>query len=83
MGKIHNSLAEALEEHKGQILSSQQIKGLVLQMFPNIMKSSIVVKDHAKPFYTIAPNCSVCVNDESKRLLDWLEWGQYKVRHYS
>ena len=82
MSKIHDFIAEAIKEHKGQILSYTQIRELVLRKFSNTVELSVVVKDHAKPWYPKASNCSICVNSESKRLLDWLGKGRYMVRHY-
>ena len=75
-------MAEALQDHKDQILRPRQIIGLVLAKFPHTVKDSIQVKDHEKPWYPRAPVCSVCRNDESNRLLDQVGWEQYKVRNY-
>ena len=82
MAKVHELLAEALNDRIGKVLSNKEIIELTLRKFPGVVKeSSIVIKDHAKPSYPHAPNCR-CVDDDTKRLFDWLGRGRYRVRTY-
>ena len=80
MAELHDQLVEVLRDHRGQIMTRQQIIELVQAKFPDKSEDSIQIKDHAKPYYPKASVCSICRNDESRRLLDWVRRGRYKVR---
>jgi len=86
---IHRHLEKAFREHFGKVFSSEDIKKIVLAMFPKFNQGSIIPADHAEhdnPKHT--GQCTKCA-ERKYQIFDTLvegegkpDDGRYRVRMF-
>ena len=71
----HDRIATAVKSYRGKILSTSDIKKIVVGAFPEFNIGSLLPNDHASG----NKSCCVCAGTDS-RIFDQIERSNYRVR---